>query len=193
MAIAGTAYCLRNQRSNLKGMNARVIECPACGRRFKPGTLFCSECGIYLSSESPLPTEPISEQELPASKITSEPPTSGITEPLEAAATLRITVIRSDRQVLFPLPIDEICLGRRDISRGVFPDLDLAPDGGLAEGVSRNHARIYQKDNHLFVEDIGSANGTYLNNHRIIPYLPYQLRQRDSLQLGTLQVLVEFC
>ncbi|MBU0703230.1 MAG: FHA domain-containing protein [Chloroflexi bacterium] len=169
-----------------------MIECPVCGRRFRPGTLFCSECGIYLSSESPLPTEPIPEEELAALHIDPESLTDGIAEPLEAAATLYITVVRSKRQVLFPLPIDEICLGRRDVSRGVFPDLDLGPDGGLAEGVSRNHARIYQRDKRLFVEDIGSVNGTYLNNRRIIPHLPYPLQQGNTLQLGTLRMLIEF-
>ena len=92
----------------------------------------------------------------------------------------------------FPLPIDEVCLGRLDASRGIFPDLDLTPDGGGAEGVSRHHARIYQIDNRIFVEDVGSANGTFLNNQRLTPHLPHLLREGDKLQLGRLQLRVKF-
>jgi len=94
--------------------------------------------------------------------------------------------------VPFPLPIDEVCLGRRDASRGIFPDLDLTPDGGVVEGVSRYHARIYQMGNRIFVEDVGSANGTFLNNQRLTPHLPHLLREGDKLQLGRLRLRVEF-
>ena len=94
--------------------------------------------------------------------------------------------------MLFPPPIDEICLGRRDAPGGVFPDLDLAPDGGVEEGVSRRHAKIYQMGNRIFVEDVGSANGTFLNNKRITPYLPHLLQEGDTLQLGRLRLGVKF-
>jgi hypothetical protein len=170
-----------------------MIECPACGRRLRLGTLFCSKCGIYLLSDGPLPTEPLPEDELPTSQIDPESLVADRHDNAEPpTATLCITVVRSSRQVLFPLPIDEIYLGRRDASRGAFPDLDLAPDGGLAEGVSRNHARIYQRNNRLFIEDIGSANGTFLNSQRITPYLPYPLQQGDTLQLGRLRMHIKF-
>jgi len=94
--------------------------------------------------------------------------------------------------VLFPPPIDDICLGRRDPSGGVFPDLDLAPDGGVEEGVSRRHAKVYQMGNRIFVEDVGSANGTFLNDKRITPHLPHLLQEGDTLQLGRLRLGVKF-
>jgi pSer/pThr/pTyr-binding forkhead associated (FHA) protein len=113
-------------------------------------------------------------------------------ESLETAMALSVLIIRSNRQALFLLPIDEICLGRRDAVYGVFPDLDLTPDGGLEEGVSREHAKIYQREDHFLVEDVGSANGTFLNDKRITPHLPYVLRGGDMLQLGRLRMVVEF-
>jgi pSer/pThr/pTyr-binding forkhead associated (FHA) protein len=108
------------------------------------------------------------------------------------ATTLCIIVTRSHRQRLFPLPLGEISLGRIDASHGVFPDLDLSPDGGLQEGVSRQHAKIYQEGNYLFIEDAGSTNGTFLNNHRLTPHVPTALRDGDTLHLGRLQLLVRF-
>jgi pSer/pThr/pTyr-binding forkhead associated (FHA) protein len=109
-----------------------------------------------------------------------------------SATTLHLTVARNHRQSVYPLPVGEICLGRCDASSGVFPDLDLSLDGGFLEGVSRRHARIFQRYGRLYVEDADSTNGTFLNNCRLIPRLPYRLQQGDTLQLGRLRLLVAF-
>jgi pSer/pThr/pTyr-binding forkhead associated (FHA) protein len=113
-------------------------------------------------------------------------------EVLMTATALRLTVAGNHRYAAFPLPVEEICLGRCDASRGIFPDLDLGPDGGYAGGVSRRHARIFQRYGRLFVEDAGSTNGTLLNDCRLIPHLPYRLQEGDTLQLGTLKLVVGF-
>jgi hypothetical protein len=174
-----------------------MIECPACGCRLRPGTLICSECGVLLSTgdslfTGDLPTETLPEVGLPASQADPSSPRREDAELPPSATTLCIVVIRSRRQRLFPLPIGEIWLGRTDASHGVFPDLDLSPDGGMQEGVSRRHAKIYQDGNYLFVEDAGSTNGTFLNNQRLSPHLPSSLRNGDTLHLGRLQLLVKF-
>jgi hypothetical protein len=142
-----------------------------------------------------LATEPLPEEELPAYEAD---PWLQVIQDYEsaelpaAAARLRFTVTKSGRQVLFPLPIDVIYLGRGDAYSGISPDLDLAQDGGFVEGVSRRHARVLQTGTRLFVEDVGSANGTILNKDRLRPYIPYPLREGDTLQLGKLELRVGF-
>lgn len=172
-----------------------MIECPACGYRLRPGTIFCTHCGVYLAGDVPLPTEPLPERDLSAVQAEPSPAAAGEHEgagiPVDAT-TLRITVVRSSRQAVFLLPIDQIVLGRGDVSRGLFPNLDLAPDGGFDEGVSREHARIYQVGNRLFAEDAGSTNGTFLNGQRISPHQPHVLQEGDTLQLGRLRLGVKF-
>ena len=43
-------------------------------------------------------------------------------------------------------------------------------DGQLqASGVSRNHARITREDDHYYIEDLNSRNGTYVNG-KLLPY-----------------------
>ncbi len=55
--------------------------------------------------------------------------------------------------------------------------------------VSRVHARlICQPDGHLLVEDMGSANGTYVNNQRV---RIWQLAEGDLLRFGNVELLVE--
>ena len=115
-----------------------------------------------------------------------------VAEVLITATALHLTVARNHRQAAFPLPVGEILLGRSDVSRDFSPDLDLGPDGGYEEGVSRQHAKIFQRYGRLFVEDAGSRNGTLLNNCRLIPHLPYRLQEGDMLQLGRLRLRIEF-
>jgi pSer/pThr/pTyr-binding forkhead associated (FHA) protein len=150
--------------------------------------LFCSECGVYLLTGGPLRTEPLPESDLPASRAdpwaTSTP---GAAE--TAVVTLTITVVASGRQ----LPLtgsNEFVLGRLDATRGVFPDVDLTPDGGLEGGVSRRHARIQRQRTQFFIEDLGSANGTFLNGQRLTPYLPHPLHDGDELQIGRIRLQI---
>ncbi|MEA3075378.1 MAG: hypothetical protein QOF60_286 [Actinomycetota bacterium] len=54
---------------------------------------------------------------------------------------------------------------------------------------SQLHARIFRKDGQLFVEDLGSTNGTYLNrrgtrNKEKVAGSPIELRNGDRLMIG---------
>jgi predicted component of type VI protein secretion system len=78
----------------------------------------------------------------------------------------------------FPLEQEEILLGR-----------DLANDITIGDPeVSRRHARFFMRDDNIFVEDLGSTNGTFLNGERISS--PKQLRVGDVITLGENVVLV---
>lgn len=37
----------------------------------------------------------------------------------------------------------------------------------IAEGVSRKHAKIYKEGDKVFIEDLGSSNGTFINEKKI--------------------------
>ena len=111
-----------------------MIECPSCGRKHRPGTLFCSECGVYLPTGGPLRTEPLPEEELPISRANPW-----------ASETVEET---------------------------------------------RRHCKIHQRGSAYMVEDVGSANGTFLNGQRLTPYLPHVLNDGDTLQLGRIELEV---
>jgi flagellar basal body-associated protein FliL len=68
---------------------------------------------------------------------------------------------------------DAVILGRS-------PDADLTVDEGHVSG---KHARVFTRDNRVFVEDLGSTNGTFVNGRRITAATP--LTSGDTLQLGT--------
>jgi pSer/pThr/pTyr-binding forkhead associated (FHA) protein len=56
--------------------------------------------------------------------------------------------------------------------------------------VSRRHARIQRQRTQFFVEDLGSANGTFLNGQRLTPYLPHPLHDGDELQAGRVRMQI---
>lgn len=166
-----------------------MIECPSCGRQHRPGTLFCSECGVYLLTGGPLRTEPLPGLDKPATR--ADPWAAGAGQADEGPqATLTVVIQPSARQVVLA-GSNEYVLGRLDATRGVFPDIDLTPDGGLDGGVSRRHARIHKQRTQFFIEDLGSANGTFLNGQRLTPYLPHPLRDQDEIQLGRVRLQIQ--
>lgn len=165
-----------------------MIECPSCGRKHRPGMLFCNECGVYLPTGGPLRTEPLLEDELPLSQ--ASPWIGRQTEGTTATTIpLRLVVVATGRQVQMPAT-GEVQIGRLDAAHGVFPDLDLTADGGLEGGVSRRHCKIHQRGSTYLVEDVGSANGTFLNGQRLTPYLPHVLKDGDELQVGRVKLKV---
>jgi diguanylate cyclase (GGDEF)-like protein len=68
----------------------------------------------------------------------------------------------------------------RDFVVGRDPDNDICVD---LSTVSRQHARLYGKDGGAWVEDLGSTNGTLVNDVPIDG--PQQLRNGDQLRFGS--------
>lgn len=78
----------------------------------------------------------------------------------------------------YALSNDEIYLGR-----------DLANDIPIGQPeVSRRHARFFIDEGHVYIEDLGSTNGTFINGLRISS--PQQLRPGDAITVGENVVLV---
>jgi pSer/pThr/pTyr-binding forkhead associated (FHA) protein len=54
--------------------------------------------------------------------------------------------------------------------------------------VSQLHARLFRRDGDLYVEDLGSTNGTYLNKKKVTS--PVAVRKGDKVQFGRTTVEV---
>ncbi len=58
-------------------------------------------------------------------------------------------------------------------------------------GVSRVHARLEMRDGALFVSDLESRNGTWINGRRLASGQPHELRAGDVLNLGRTRFIVD--
>ncbi len=88
------------------------------------------------------------------------PPKLQVIEPAELAGTT------------FPLG-DELTVGRA-------AGCQITLDDTYASQV---HARIFMRDDQLYVEDLGSTNGTYLNRRKVAA--PMVVSHGDQIQIGS--------
>lgn len=169
--------------------------CPNCGAEQLDGVMFCAECGIDLISKGPR-----NETTASLGQKASQPFDEDVTEESAAPAApqappegqgFSLTLLSSGRRL--PLVVNkELLIGRLDEKRSILPDIDLSKHGGYDAGVSRKHALIALHYGECILEDLGSANGTYVNNRRIQPNQPVTLSNGDEIKFGTLLTRVEF-
>jgi pSer/pThr/pTyr-binding forkhead associated (FHA) protein len=131
------------------------------------------------------------EEQLPISRADPWTSESVVEGAEETVVPLHVKILPTGRQIQLP-PKAEVDVGRLDAAHDILPDVDLTPDGGLEGGVSRRHCKIHQRDSNYLVEDVGSANGTFLNGSRLTPYLPHVLKDGDRLQVGRVKLRVTF-
>ncbi|MCI0443602.1 FHA domain-containing protein [bacterium] len=89
----------------------------------------------------------------------------------------------------------QICEGRNFIGRAdqkpVEVDIeDQEPPDRIWS--SRQHALITCEKGTLVIEDLSSANGTYVNRDRVPPGQKRELKANDIVQIGTVQLQVRF-
>lgn len=174
-----------------------LARCPQCNARLQGR--FCEACGNDSLPGAPPPVPP--RQPAPDPHPVLAPPTWTATVSADRAHFDAVTAAGDgaepggfpaaweDRR--FELRGNQVSIGRRSRSRGISPDIDLA---GPPEdyGVSHLHAvLIPRQDNGWLLVDVGSTNGTMLNDH---PYplaanIPHPLADGDRIYLGAWTVI----
>jgi len=107
-----------------------------------------------------------------------------------ADAQPKLVVTRGLKQnVEYPLYPGQNYLGRAD-DKPVDVDLDdqEPPDRVWS---SRQHALILFENGQLTLEDLNSANGTFLNRAKVVPGQKQALKPDDVIQVGTVQLKVK--
>jgi CRP-like cAMP-binding protein len=87
---------------------------------------------------------------------------------------------------------DETTIGRADPVTGILPDIDLTPVD-TNRSVSRRHAKIIKSGNQYHVlEEVGTVNGTYVNDQRIPTGVPVTIHDGDLLKIGLISMKTVF-
>jgi len=151
-------------------MRVAIVFCGFCGGRIAADDIFCAHCG----SRQPLAGD--SSAALAQARATAKLIVAGTTE-LDAS---------------FLLQKDSNLVGRTDPLSNIFPEVDLSRFDPQTK-VSRRHARIWREGEAFMVEDLGSVNGTVINDMiRLEPRQPRALDSGDRIRMGetTLHFLV---
>ncbi|MDZ8032880.1 FHA domain-containing protein [Nostoc sp. DedSLP04] len=138
-----------------------------------------------VSGQSSIPTPPPVEP-VPASQAEVPPPVAPA--PTATAArtqlqqvTARLLHVQSDRLIELPQNFSVIHIGKPNDR--IPPDIDVSGFPN-SEIVSRIHADIRVEGDAHYVEDVGSSNGTYVNNLPLLPGNRHRLRPGDRISLG---------
>lgn len=159
------------------------MNCPHCGRENTDDAVLCTYCSLPLQPSG-------STRRLESSSAPLKPGRWG-TARLGQGQYLLLH-IRGHSEPLRVLLEKSAVLGRTDPDTGEAPDISLDDYGAAEQGVSRRHAILSVDEVALRVEDLGSANHSYINGQRLIPHQPRILRDGDELRLGQLVMHVHF-
>jgi hypothetical protein len=138
--------------------------CPNCGTPRAGASRFCEDCGFdHTTGKVPTLTAPV-----PAPSRT---PVGGWTATVRADrkyfeenAIEGVEFPADAGERLITLPSPQARIGRRSASKGTNPEIDLADTD---PGTSHSHALLtLSVDGTWLVSDLGSTNGTYLNDEQ---------------------------
>jgi len=153
------------------------------------------ECENPLFCESYEPTtdqSTLSTVHMPGAEETQAPIKGTLGSALFGQHRLLLIDIEGVTSSLVLHASERIVLGRADTRPVSENFLDLNPYQAHNKGVSRMHATISQMGHTLMLTDMGSTNGTYINEVRLMPNQPRILRDGDMIRLGHLVAYVRF-
>ncbi len=167
--------------------------CPGCYYINPDEASFCMKCGSQLKVEEHLTQHLFTEDELPTKDIDitigdeeAEPPPPPPAIPIFGA---KVSLYLLDARRTIPvMGINEFTVGRKMPGADVAPDIDLTPYNAFSLGVSRLHAAIKVTDDDVFITDLGSSNGTAINNIRITGNEAYIIKHKDIATMGLFRI-----
>jgi hypothetical protein len=161
--------------------------CPVCKNKNELEAVVCWHCGATLDDPFMDPgarTKTTDMSALVPERIRDWPfdettvPDSGIAVYVEGESN--------------PAYIDfkgEFVIGRKTETTSEIL-FDLSQLGGYAMGLSRRHAVIRRIGHGYEVLDLGSVNGTWLNDEKLVPHRSYPLPSGSHLRLGRMRLFV---
>ena len=114
-----------------------------------------------------------------------------VVAPAEKATRHRLVDVATGTAFFFSSG-DETTIGRADPVTGILPDIDLTPVD-TNRSVSRRHAKIIKTGGEYHVlEEVGTVNGTYVNDQRIPTGVPVTLHNGDLVKIGLISMKAVF-
>lgn len=171
--------------------------CPNCAHTNPDEALFCMKCGTPLDAEAEYKTTLIDageQEELETkeidTKVDQEKRAAPPPPPIPIVGAEVSLYLLDTRRVVPVMGKKEFTIGRHMPEAEHQPDVDLSPYKAFSLGVSRMHAEVKVREQGIYLTDLGSSNGTYLNNQRLKANEAYPLKHKDVVTFGLFRVQV---
>jgi predicted component of type VI protein secretion system len=174
---------MRKLVGRLRRSDQRASEAHAALDEFKRRISNRSAAAAPAAAPEPAPAPAPPPRPAPA-----PPPPAPVAAPV--ARALQFRHIASGQ--CFPLAGSaELLVGRPDPVTGINPEVNLGPFD-QNRSLSRRHAKILVEGDQVSVrEEVGTANGTYVNDTRLQTGAPARLAAGDKVRFGSVEVVVE--
>jgi pSer/pThr/pTyr-binding forkhead associated (FHA) protein len=144
------------------------VHCPECGFVNAEGANYCQKCGAFLAEREGGAGDTTEAYQVDE---TGELRPVDLEEVTGEGATLAIRSGGGRAGEVFNVAGERMTIGRS-------PEAEIFLDDVT---VSRNHALLVRRRDGLYIDDLGSLNGTYVNRRRIESH---KLQNGDELQVG---------
>lgn len=171
---AETAQAQVSQESKSVVMPGGITKCGSCGAENPSSETFCEDCGASIGTATPIAVDHTPQVQAPPA---TSPPQLNVA---------KLAVAGSSKE--FPLNKDVATIGRRSPADGIYPDVDLTDDDPESY-ISRRHAQIIKQSGQYIFEDVGSANGSFINTVRMTKGVQQELKENDQLRLGKTELI----
>jgi FHA domain len=146
------------------------MHCPECGFVNTEGANYCQKCGAFLGATGEFGSGDTTEA-YTVDEATGELRPVDLDRVVNEGATLVIRSGGGRGGETFAVDGDRMTIGRNSDAEIFLDDVT----------VSRNHAMLVRRPDGIYIDDLGSLNGTYVNRRRIESH---QLADGDELQVG---------
>ncbi|HLM08751.1 MAG TPA: FHA domain-containing protein [Thermoleophilaceae bacterium] len=144
------------------------MHCPECGFANQEGANYCQKCGAFLGEATAGSGDTTEVYQVDESGELRPVDLDTVTH---EGATLVIRAGGGRSGEAFNISGERMTIGRS-------PEAEIFLDDVT---VSRNHALLVRRRDGLYIDDLGSLNGTYVNRRRIESH---RLHNGDELQVG---------
>lgn len=168
-------------------MEQDFVACLECGKANEPIAQACKYCGAWLGdaeNQTLLSTMDVQLRTELEEFLAKENDALSLGE-----NEIALKIIETDD--ILRLSIEQpLLLGRGDkVRKETRHFIDLGDYGAYRFGLSRDHAEIRYENNTYYLFDLGSSNGTSLNEQEITAKQNYELKNGDQIFLGRLGLI----
>lgn len=163
------------------------LYCLFCQHKNKRNTILCEQCGARLIPQDKKITAELASQQ---QAIVAGLPDKEQWLPGLPAGSF-VLFVAGLKEPIVLTDVSTCILGRDESHTGEFV-LDLSRFGKLAQSISRRHAMISVTPGGFVLNDLGSANGTRLNQELLQPGKAYPLQNNDQIKLGLFTLIICF-
>ena len=169
-------------------MNVPQNICPNCKENNEPEAVICKYCGTALESPFMDPGVKTKTTDMSVPESNKEWSVNQATIPAKGIAVY----IEGELNPVYLDSKGEFIIGRSAgaITSATEDFLDLSPMGGYARGISRRHVVIRRAESGYELMDLGSVNGTWLNEARLVPHKYHPIASGAHLRLGSMRLVV---